>query len=127
MTFRPLKNAVVVRLHADPPRQVGLIYVPDSAQYEAGDFQKATVLAVGNGRPVATVNCPSCDTPMTCPACGHEQPERAKMDLEPGDVVLLDRRLSKSGFMELHEIDGDKVYLLPEGHIFVKMEKAAAA
>ena len=126
MPFRPLRNAIVVRLHADPPRQVGSIVIPDSAAYTRADWQTATVVAVGNGNPVPAVHCPECQVPMTCPCCGRQQPTRARIDLEPGDEVLLERGLLDSGFLELHEIDGERVYMVPEGHVKVKAERPQA-
>ncbi len=127
MPFRPLKNAVVVRLHPDAPRVVGSIVIPDSAHHGRESWQHATVLAVGNGRPIPKPACPCCGMHLECPACGSTGIDRQTPQVQPGDIVLLERGLERSGFLELHEIDGEKVYVVPEEHIQVVVDVAEPA
>jgi chaperonin GroES len=99
MPFRPLYNAVVLR--EDPAatdQKVGSIYVPETAQRKE-HAAIGTVIAIGNGY------------------VGKVSGELLPLSCKPGDRVVY---AAYAG--EEHEIEGQKVRIVPEVHVYAVVE-----
>lgn len=129
LNIRPIGNAVIVKLHPYTPRVFagGLLIAPDTAREDR--WQKATVLAVGNGRAIPVSSCPYCESTLICDFCGNVQSDRAPVPVKVGDEVWLERGLEKSGWLQGFEVeDGSLIYFMPVEHIkALAVENAEAA